>query len=74
MTSVNSTIPMAPYEFYIDISYNYTYNNTTTSIKCVCKDVLIDLLNQIKSIENLLNYNVYVCGKINSSDVISIII
>ena len=68
MTSVNSTIPMAPYEFYIDISYNYTYNNTRTSIKCVCKDVLIDLLNQIKSIENLVNYNVYICGKINSSD------
>jgi hypothetical protein len=56
-----------PYEFFIDMSNNFEYNNKIFNTKCVCKDVLLKTLDEIKNIENLINYNVYICGKINSS-------
>jgi len=65
MTTID--LSMTPYEFFIDMSYNFEYYDKISNIKCICKDVLLKTLDEIKDIENLVNYNVYICGKINSS-------
>ena len=51
MTTID--LSMTPYEFFIDMSYNFEYYDKISNIKCICKDVLLKTLDEIKDIENL---------------------
>lgn len=62
MASIN--LELYPYELYVNVSYEKPYHNF---IFCVCKDELLECLNQILTIENFKKYNCYLYGKINSS-------
>ena len=51
MTSLPFNVNETPYEMFIDISYTHFIRNTT--IHCVTKDILLNCLNNINSIENV---------------------
>jgi len=65
MTSLPFDINQTPYEMYIDLSYNHYIGNTP--IHCVTKDVLLNALNNIKSIEKSDLFDYYLFGKLNTS-------
>ena len=65
MTSLPFNVNETPYEMFIDISYTHIINNTT--IHCITKDVLLDCLDNINSIENSDLYDYYLFGKLNTS-------
>ena len=65
MTSLPFNVNETPYEMFIDISYTHIINNTT--IHCITKDVLLDCLDNINSIENSNLYDYYLFGKLNTS-------
>lgn len=65
MTSLPFNVNETPYEMFIDISYTHFIRNTT--IHCITKDILLDCLNNINSIENSNLYDYYLFGKLNSS-------
>ncbi len=65
MTSLPFNVNETPYEMFIDISYTHIINNTT--IHCITKDTLLDVLDNINSIENSDLYDYYLFGKLNTS-------
>ena len=46
MTTID--LSMTPYEFFIDMSYNFEYYDKISNIKCICKDVLLKTLDEIR--------------------------
>ena len=65
MTSLPFNVDETPYEMFIDISYSHVIKNTT--IHCITKDVLLDCLNSINTVENSNLYDYYLFGKLNTS-------
>ena len=65
MTSLPFNVNETPYEMFIDISYSHVIKNTT--IHCITKDVLLDCLKSINSIENANLFDYYLFGKLNTS-------
>tara|TARA_Y100000591_G_C21807733_1_gene685920 strand:- start:565 stop:1209 length:645 start_codon:yes stop_codon:yes gene_type:complete len=53
-----------PYEIYVNTSLEKPYH---PKCDCICKDILVQALNDLLVIENFDKYDCYITGKINSS-------
>lgn len=53
-----------PYELYVNTSLEKPYH---PKCDCICKDILVQALNDLLVIENFDKYNCYITGKVNSS-------
>tara|TARA_B100000963_G_scaffold84761_1_gene72405 strand:- start:980 stop:1624 length:645 start_codon:yes stop_codon:yes gene_type:complete len=53
-----------PYEIYVNTSLERPYH---PKCDCICKDILVQSLNDLLVIENFDKYDCYITGKVNSS-------
>lgn len=53
-----------PFELYVNCYKEYPFHS---KCECICKDTLINTLNNLLTINNFNKYNCYITGKINSS-------